>query len=589
MEKWFIKNRPGDIEYISKRYNIPKFTATLLNNRDFSDERTIETYLNPILENLYEPKNLKDIDKAVDIILKDIKNKNKIRIIGDYDVDGVMASYILYKGISNLGGIVDNDIPNREIDGYGINKKMIDRAINYGIKTIITCDNGIAAIEEAEYAKSKGLNYIITDHHQLIFEEINGEKKYIYPNSDAIVNPVRPDCDYPFKKLCGAAVAYKLIEHLYNRAEAHNNNILDLLEYNAIATICDIVDLIDENRIIVKEGLERLNNTKNTGLLALLEVTDLKDKTIRVYDVGFIIGPSINASGRLENAQMAFDLLKEEDEKKALELAKKLKALNDERKAMTESGVKRAIEIVENKEMYKDSVIVIYEATIHESIAGIVAGRIKDRFNRPTIVLTDSLDGKLKGSARSISEFNIFEELNIREEFLLSYGGHKMAAGLKLDYSNLDNFRRSLNENDLTEDDLKIKRYIELELKLKFITERLINQIERLEPFGVGNPRPVFAVSNVNILSARILGKHQNVLKLILQTEDNRTIEGMLFRDIDRFQELIESEYGYLEFEKLLNGQENNIRLDLVYYPNTNIFNNIMTLQCIIESYRISR
>ncbi len=586
MEKWFIKNRPGDVEAISKEFKLPNYISKILVNRGLIDRRSIESFINPSLEKLYDPRLLKDLDKAVNILEDDIASKNPIRIVGDYDVDGVMSSYILYTGLKRLGARVDYDIPHRIEDGYGINKAIIKKAYDDGIETILTCDNGIAAIEEIAYAKELGLKLIVTDHHDLPFEERDGKREIIYVEADAIVNHKRPDCQYPFKYLCGGALAFKLIQQLYlNRGIG--NELMDFLEFAAIATICDVVDLVDENRIIASQGLKKIGSTKNLGLKALLEATELIDKEISVYHVGFIIGPCINASGRLDTATKAIDLLVTEDPTRAEELARELKELNDERKSMTEKATERIIEDVKKSDLKEDTVLLIYEPSIHESIAGIIAGRVKDKFHKPTIVLTKGLEG-VKGSARSIEGYNIFEELTRRKNFLNRFGGHPMAAGLSLDEDKIGPLRESLNKNQLTEEDLMPKKYIELALGIDMISYELIKNIDRLAPFGKGNSRPLFGARGIRLLNGKVLGENRNVLKLTLVSEMGNTIEGMIFNNIDEFESEIIENYGDYELENLYNGLGNNIILDIIYYPSINEFRGNTKLQSIIESYRIS-
>ncbi len=588
MEKWFIRDRAGDFKKIARDFKIPEITAKLLLNRDINNNRAIDSFINPSLDRLHSPDLLKDIHISIDILEEKIKNKKTIRIIGDYDVDGVVSVYMLYTSIKKCGGIVDYEIPDRVNDGYGLNKNMVKLAYETGIDTIITCDNGIAAIEEIDYAKELGMTVIVTDHHDLPFIESEGKRELIYVNADAIVNPRREDCNYPFDKLCGAGVVYKLIEKLYERFNINKEEVTNFLEYTAIATICDVVDLVDENRIIVKKGLEMLNETKNIGLKSLIEVSELEDTEIGVYHVGFILGPSINASGRLDTALKALELLLCKDEEAAKEMASSLRALNNERKEMTQDGTEKIIRKVDETDLNKDTVLVVYDPTIHESIAGIIAGRIKDKYHKPTIVLTKSVDG-IKGSARSIENYNIFEELTKRKHLLNRFGGHPMAAGLSLDLENIDKLRKELNDNNLTKNDLVPKIYIDLPLALDKISYRLIKELERLEPFGKGNSRPLFGDKNISLIEGRVLGQNRNVLKLTLLTEDRRSLEGMIFNDIAEFEDLIMENYGQSELENLYNGLPNDIRLDIIYYPSINEFRGKTTLQSILKSYRISR
>lgn len=586
-ERWFIKNRQADFSRISNIFNIPDYLSRILVNRGIDNPRAIDAYLNPDFSKMYNPALMKDMDKASEIIINAINKSKKIRIVGDYDVDGVISVYMLKNAIDKLGGNVDYVIPDRIEDGYGINKSIIGEAKEDGVDLIITCDNGIAAIDEVDFAKSIGLEVIVTDHHDLPFKEIYGETQDILVQADAVLNPKRRDCSYPFKMLCGAGVVYKLIENIYK-----DYNIIDearrYIEYAAIATICDVVDLVDENRIIVKKGLEMINSTSNIGLKSLIRATELTDKEISVYHIGFILGPSINASGRLDSAEKALELFLTDDIFKAELLAKELRELNDDRKDITIKGTDKVIEQVENTSLKNDSVLLIYEPTIHESVAGIIAGRIKDRYYKPTIVITNS--GELaKGSARSIEEFDIFKELSDRKYYLEKFGGHPMAAGLSLKVDNISKLRESLNNNSLTEEDLAPKIYLDMPLKLSDINYELVYNLEKLEPFGKGNSKPIFGVTNIDLAGAKVLGKNKNVIKLQLLDENNRIIEGMIFNGVEDFENVIVNNYGSQELEKLYSNLENSIKLDLVFYPNINEFMGRTTLQIIIESYRISK
>lgn len=587
MEKWFIKNKNADLETISKTFNISKFISKLLVNRDINTPRLIDSYLNSNIEKLHSPDLFKDMDKAIDILMKYKDTGKKIRIVGDYDVDGVMSTYILKKAFDEIGIVSDYIIPHRVDDGYGINKEIIQEAYNDGVRGIITCDNGIAAIEETKLARSLGMDIIVTDHHDLPFTEIDGKRETIYVDADAIINPKRDDCKYPFEKLCGAAIAYKLVEKLFG-VNGNSDSAYKFIEYAAIATVCDVVDLVDENRIIVKEGLKLINNTKNIGLKALINESGLEDKEISIYHIGFVIGPSINASGRLDSALKAIEMLLTDDENMGKNLARELRTLNDERKEMTQNGADNAINKVKTTELKDDTVLVIYEPDAHESVAGIIAGRVKDTFNKPTIVLTNAKEG-VKGSARSIEVYNIFEELTMRKDLLNRFGGHPMAAGLSLDYDKIDILRKSLNENSLTKDDLVPSVYIDMFLPLNDISYGLIKEMDVLEPFGKGNSKPVFGDKNVKVEFAQILGKNKNVLKLKLLMEDDNTIEGLIFRNIEDFQEMVVNEYGSEVLSDLYNGFETDINIDLLYYPSINEYMGRTTLQIIIESYRISK
>lgn len=590
MEKWFIKNRAGDYKNISRKFKISEFLAKLLINRGITDYKSIEKFLYPTLDKMYSPSLMKDLDKSAEIIKSKIINKKKIRIVGDFDVDGVMSIYVLYTGIKKCGGIVDYVIPDRVNEGYGINNHIVEQAKADGVDTIITCDNGISAIDQVALAKSLGLTVIVTDHHDIPFViDENGNKSTLYVNADAVVNPKQEDCNYPFKNLCGAAIAYKLVERLYLMFNLQSDSAYPLLEYVAIATICDVVDLIDENRIIVKNGLKLLNSTKNIGLKALIKEVGIEGKSIGVFHVGFIIGPSINASGRLDSAIKALQLLLSTDEEEAKIIAKELRELNDERKRLTDDGIKKAVNIINTTDLKDDKILVIYEPSINESVAGIIAGRIKEKYNKPTIILTKGKEG-VKGSGRSIEECNIFEELSKCKDILLKYGGHPMAAGLSLEERYIPALRRRLNENvSLTDDDLIPKVYIDMELPFENISIKLINELMLLEPFGKGNERPLFGTKNLRIKRGLLLGVNKNVLKLILSNNNGKTIEGLIFGDVENFESKVLKLYGEDELKKLYNGIKNNIKIDILYYPSIDEYNGNINIQLIIQNYRFNK
>lgn len=576
MEKWFIKNKKGDIKGISERFRINSIVAKLLINRDISNEESIDIFLNPDIDRLHSPVLLKDIIRASNLINDDCRNNRRIRIVGDYDVDGIMSIYILYKGLKRVGLNVDYTVPDRISDGYGINNRIVDEAIEDGIDTIITCDNGISANNTISYAKEKGLKLIITDHHEI---------PEILPEADAIINPKQKDCKYPFKNICGALVAYKLIDFLYMTNGMEDNEIHDLMQYAALATICDVMDLVDENRIIVKKGLEALNTTNDIGLKALIEASGLKDRTIGVYHIGFIIGPCLNATGRLDSALSALDLLLSDDATRAKEIATSLVELNARRKTMTEDGVNKAKAYIDAKHA-NDKILLVYEPSIHESIAGIVAGRIKEYYNKPTIILTDG-ECMVKGSARSIEEYNIFDEISKTKDLLEAFGGHPMAAGMSLKKENVDKLRRNLNSNcRLSDDDLIPKVYLDMQLPLNYVNFNLLEEIKCLEPYGKGNSKPLFGEKNLRIKQARILGVNKNVLKLDLLSPTNISFDGIIFSNSQYFIEEIGNKYGNNELNKVLKGLDNDIMVDILYQPDINEFNGRTTIQLIIENFR---
>lgn len=588
MEKWFIKNRAGNMEEMVKKHNISNFLSRILINRGIVEDDLIESYLDPELDKMHLPTLMKDMNKGIDIIRDNILNERKMRIVGDYDVDGVISIYTLYKGITRCSGVVDYVVPNRVQDGYGINEDIVRDAKASGIDTIITCDNGIAAFEPVKLAKELGMTVIITDHHDVPFKlDKNDKIEYIHTAADAVINPKQDDCDYPFEMLCGAGIAFKLVECLYSLYNIGEEEIYKFLEYTAIATVCDVVDLIDENRIIVKKGLELLNDTENIGLKALIRESGIEDKEIGVYHLGFVIGPSINASGRLDSALLALELLLSKDLEEAERLARELRSLNDERKNMTNDGVEKVIEIIEQGSMDDDKVLVIYDPDIHESIAGIIAGRIKDRENKPTIVLTKAKDG-VKGSGRSIEEYNMFEELSKCSDILTRFGGHPMAAGLSINISDVDNLRKRLNEYTvLTEEDLVSKKYIDMQLPLHYISFKLMDELSVLEPFGKGNSKPVFGDKDISIKKAFILGKNKNVLKLILENKNKENIEALFFGDIESFEDMVEQSFGKIELDNLYRGMNNKVKIDILYYPSINEFRGNVNLQVTIQSFRM--
>ncbi|MBQ4521514.1 MAG: single-stranded-DNA-specific exonuclease RecJ [Lachnospiraceae bacterium] len=584
-EKWMLRTKKADFNEIGKKFKIDPLLARLIRNRDIVLEEDIEKYLYGTKENMYSPYFLKDMEKAVSILEEKIAGNKKIRIISDYDVDGVISNYVLYRGLQEIGANVDYEIPDRINDGYGINERMVIKAKEDGIDTILTCDNGIAAVNQVALAKESGITVIITDHHDVPFVMQEGAKIEQLPNADAIVNPKQEDCKYPFEKICGATVAYKLIQALYEKRGLEHDFYL---EYLAIATVCDVVDLTDENRIIVKEGLKRLNATKNPGIKALLKENFKEEIELNAYHLGFIIGPCINAAGRLEHAGEGLSLLLAKEEKSAAEMASHLKMLNDERKALTEKGVEKAIELVENTKIKEDKVLVVYLEECHESLAGIIAGRIREKYNKPVIVLTRSKEGA-KGSGRSIEEYSMFEKLNECKEYLDKFGGHPMAAGLSLKEENIEAFRKSLNDKSgLCEEDFTKKIYIDIKMPFYYISEYIIEQLELLEPFGKANEKPVFAESDVKVIEARILGENKNVLKLKLATDSSSMIEGICFKNtMEELLKQIEEKHGVDELDKVFEGRENDLRLRIIYYPSINNYRGRKTLQVVINNFEL--
>ena len=569
MQKWMVLAKKADFYGIGRKFGVDPVIARVIRNRERISEEEIEQYLNGGMNQIYSFQLMKGMEKALELLLEKIGEKKKIRIIGDYDIDGVCSTYILLIGLKKAGAIVDIDIPDRIKDGYGISKELIDLAYQAGTDTIITCDNGISAMEQVAYAKSLGMTVIVTDHHEIPYEEQeDGSIKTILPPADAIVNPKQEGCRYPFKGICGAMVAYKLICGLYEKKGFPKEAQEEFIEFAAIATVGDVMDLQDENRIVVKEGLRRMKNTKNYGLRALIRVNHLEEAELTGYHIGFVLGPCINASGRLSTAKKALNLLLCKDEKKAQELAEELKALNDSRKEMTQKGVEQAEKLVETTELKEDRVLVIYLPDCHESLAGIVAGRIREAYHRPTLVITRGEEGA-KGSGRSIEGYSMFEELNKCADLLSSFGGHPMAAGFSLPEENIEAFRRRLNEVcTLTEEELQAKVVIDVPMPIGYITFPLIEQLKLLEPFGKGNDKPVFADRNLVIERLKIYGPTGRVVQLTLHSLSGAKVQAVYFGDPDNLRLPLEEKYGkVVADDTMANRCVHNAALHFTYYP----------------------
>ena len=574
MEKWFVAMKKADFNGIAEKYQISPIIARLMRNRDVIGDEAIDFYLNGTVEDLYDGLLMKDMDRAVDILKEKIEEGKKIRVIGDYDIDGVNATYILQQGLAGLGADVDTDIPDRIKDGYGLNQMLIDRALEDDVDTIITCDNGIAAMSEIAYGKENGMTIVVTDHHEVPYLEENGEKKYLLPPADAVVDPHRADCEYPFKGLCGAAVAYKLVEVLYRvsgKSEQEVEHLQErLMENVAIATIGDVMDLVGENRVFVKKGLELLKTTKNEGLHALMQCTGVDTANLNTYHIGFVIGPCINDGGRLDTAKRALELLNASNRRAAVTLAADLKELNDSRKEMTEEGVEEAVRQIESSSWKDDQVLVVYLPECHESIAGIIAGRIKERYYRPTFVLTKGETG-VKGSGRSIEAYDMFAEMSRCRELFTKFGGHKLAAGLSLEEEKVEVFRKRINElADLTEEDLQMKVSIDMRLPFPYINEELIHELKILEPFGKGNGKPLFAESKLRVIQPRIFGKNRNVLKCRLEDQQGNQMEAVYFGEV----------------EDCLRQMEKKQIMSFTYYPSINEYMGRRTIQLTIVNYQ---
>ena len=586
MENWVLLRKGADFQHISEKFHISPRVASLIRNRDVIGDDAIEKYLNGTIADLYDGMLMKDMDKAVAVLGEKIKENAKIRIIGDYDIDGIQSTYILLEGFRMLGADVDSDIPDRMKDGYGLNRNLIDRALEADVDTIITCDNGIAAAEEIAYAKSMGMTVVVTDHHEVPYTEIGGERRYILPEADAVVDPKQEDCTYPFKGLCGAAVAYKLVEALMEAMGKDAEDADYLMENVAIATIGDVMDLVDENRIFVKQGLDMLKRTENLGLKALMECTGVNVDKLSPYHIGFVIGPCMNASGRLDTAKRALELLEAKKVAEADLLAGDLKALNDSRKDMTAQAVEEAFIQVENSELKDADVLVVYLPECHESLAGIVAGRIREKYYRPVFVLTKGAEG-LKGSGRSIETWHMYEGLNRVKHLLSKFGGHKMAAGLSMPEENLEQFRKEINEKSgITPKDLNEKIAIDMQLPFECVNEKFIGELAVLEPFGKGNARPVFAERQVQVESARILGKNKNVLKLQVKDLHGTRMDAMYFGDVNTFVEYVREKFGDIACECLLRGHGHGIVMAFTYYPDINEYQGVRTPQIVIQKYK---
>lgn len=568
MERWVMLRKGADFAGIGKKFQISPRLACLIRNRDVVGEEAIGQYLNGTIGDLCDGMLMKDMDKAVEILREKLEEGKRLRVIGDYDIDGVNATYILLEGLKRLGADADYDIPDRMTDGYGLNIHLIQRAYDDGVDTVLTCDNGIAAAEEIAFGKDIGMTVIVTDHHEVPFEEWGGKKQYLLPPADAVVDPKRPDCEYPFPHLCGAAVAYKLMEALWESMGRDSEDLDDLIENVAIATVGDVMDLKGENRIFVKEGLQMLERTRNPGLRSLIECTGLADKTISAYHIGFVLGPCLNASGRLDTAKRALRLLEAKTKKEADQLAWDLKALNDSRKEMTEKAVKEAELMVEASALKEDRVLVIYLPDCHESLAGIVAGRIRERYYKPAFVLTNASEG-LKGSGRSIEAYSMYEELSRCKELLMRFGGHRQAAGLSMKRENLESFRKMINDYcTLTPQDLTEKVVIDMEMPFSCVTEGLIRELALLEPFGKGNTKPVFAARNVRLMDMRVMGRKKNVLKMRAVDANGNTVEAVYFGDVEN-----------------LSGRKDTL-LSITYYPTLNEYMGQATPQIVITHYQ---
>ncbi len=590
-ERWRVYGKKADFNRIAQTFHISPVTARIIRNRDVDGEDAIRRYLYGTVEDLYDPRRMKDMGKAADLVEEAVRNGVKIAISSDFDVDGIFSGMILLEGILRIGGEASVYTPDRVKEGYGLNDRIVEEAHSEGYGMILTCDNGIAAAEPILRAKELGMTVVVTDHHEVPYTlEESGERRYHLPAADAVVDHKQEDCPYPFKKLCGAGVTYKLIQILYERFGVEREELYRLLEYAAIATVADVMDLEGENRIIVREGLRRLGATKNLGLQALMEVNGMDPKHLTAYHIGFIIGPCFNAAGRLETVKMAFDLLKAKTREEATARAETLKELNDSRKNMTQKGVEQAVELIEQSPWKQDKILLVRLHGCHESLVGIIAGRIREKYYKPVFVFTDAEEG-IKGSGRSIEGYHMFDGLMQCQDLLERFGGHAMAAGLSLKEENLEPLRKRLNDAcTLTQEELTPLVQIDVPMPLSYITEELIEEFKLLEPFGKGNTKPIFAQQHFQIAKGSIIGKNKNVMKFQVIGQDNTAMEALYFGDLDDLIQLIKTEYGEEQFERMMEGRRNDVDLAFTYYPSVNEFRGRRSLQIVIQNYcRIRR
>ena len=586
MNKWIVINKRADFKGLGEKFGIDQVTARIIRNRDIVEEADIHTFLYGGLKDLHNPALLKDGVELVKILTQKIEEKRSIRIIGDYDIDGVMATHILKSALQRCGALVSIQIPDRIHDGYGLNRNLIERAHEDGIDTIITCDNGIAAIEEIAYAKELGMTVLVTDHHEIPFEEIEGERHYKRSNADAIVNPHQLECSYPYKNLCGAAVAWKVVCLLYEHLGIKKEEAEELLENVAFATVGDIMPLTGENRILVKEGIKRIHKTQNIGMQALIAQCGLEKEKVDAFHFGFVLGPCINASGRLDTARRSLELFSEKEYEKAVVMASELVVLNEERKELTKDGVEQAIRFCEEELSEEDTVLVVYLPDVHESIAGIIAGRVREKYHKPVFILTKAEDG-VKGSGRSIEEYSMYEKMCQCQDLLTKFGGHPMAAGLSLKEEMIEPFRQKMNEKaELTQEDLVPKVRIDVPMPMEYVTMDLVREFQLLAPFGKDNQKPVFADRGLRVRRMVILGKNRNVIKLSLVTSSGMQVTGIYFGDVDAFLDYIREKFGQNELDAALAGRENIVELSLVYFPKINSFRGIDELQFEIQYYQ---
>ena len=581
-----VINKGADFKGIGNKFHIDPVTARIIRNREVIGDEEIHSFLAGTLQELPDVHLMQDLDLLVELLDQKINEKAKIRIIGDYDIDGVMSSYILYRALTRCGAQVDVAIPNRITDGYGLNRNLITEALECGVDTILTCDNGIAAIEEIAYAKEAGMTVLVTDHHEIPFKDVDGERIYMRSEADAIVNPHQKTCTFPYKDLCGAGVAWAVIVALYEKNNIEQREVEDLLEFVAFATVGDIMSLTGLNRILVKEGLKRIHHTTNIGMRALVSQCGLLPEQIDTYHFGFVLGPCINAAGRLDTARRALRLFISESPEEAVEIAEELVVLNEERKEMTRQGVEEAKQLVEEGGYEKDPVLILYLPDVHESIAGIIAGRIREYYYRPTFILTKAEDG-VKGSGRSTEEYSMYEQMCKCSNLLTKFGGHPMAAGLSLPEENVELFRKQMNENcPFRAEEIVQTIHIDVPMPVDYVTNALVEEFSILAPFGKDNPKPVFADRNLKISRMWVIGKNQNVLRMTLVSEQGRPLSAIYFGDIEAMRTYLVEQYGTQEVEKAFHGRENNMQISIVYSPKINTYKDSETLQFEIQYYR---
>ena len=586
-ERWRLYAKKADFAAISKAYGINKVTARIMRNRGVETKEEIESYLKGDLDYLSDPALMKDADKAASLLEAAIANNELIAISSDFDNDGIFSGLLLKEAIIELGGRAAIFTPNRVMEGYGVNSRIVEEANAKGASVLLTCDNGIAAFEAIEEAKKLGMTVIVTDHHEVPFEEHDGKKTYLLPKADAIVDPKQEDCAYPFKSLCGTGVAYQLMTLLFRRMKRTMSRQEIFLQYTAIATVADVMELVGENRILVRKGLSYLNHTNHIGLLALMEVCGITPEQVRAYHIGFILGPCFNAAGRLDTIVHALALLESKEYDQALALAGELWAMNEERKELTRVGTERAVELIEHAVWKDERVYLVYIKDCHESVAGIIAGRLRERYYRPVLVFTDaSEEGQIKASGRSIDDYDMFTELSAFRSLFLRFGGHKMAAGLTMEKKNLETLRDGLNARcTLTQTQLMPLVMIDAAMPLGYISEEVIADLEKLEPFGRANEKPLFAQQHLSVLRLSRIGKNRNVVKMSVMGPEGIIMDALYFGDTDVFFDFREEEYGRDNVAAALRGMRNTIDIGVTYYPQINEFQGKRSLQIVIQNY----